>query len=353
MIGAGLLAPQRGRARADAQPVGQVVARAGLEGRHRVLPPLRPRPLPRRARLQHRRLRLHDLHRQLRPAAGGDRRGDRGGRARRLRRALRQPQLRGAHPRRGQGELPRLAAARRRLRARRPDGRRPDRRAARAGPATANDVYLRDIWPSARGDRPRDRRVGPRRDVRRAPTRTSSPATSAGAPCETPEGDLYDWDPDSTYVRLPPYFEGMPREPGTVGDIEGARCLVLLGDSVTTDHISPAGSIRPDSPAGQYLIGARRRAARVQLVRVAARQPRGDDARHVRERPPAQPARPRQRGHLDGAPARTARRARSSTSRCATAPRACRRSCSRARSTARARRATGRRRGRTCSACAR
>ena len=55
-------------------------------------------------------------------------------------------------------------------------------------------------------------------------------------------------------MRLPPYFEGMPREPAPVEDVEGARCLVLLGDSVTTDHISPAGAIRPDSPAGKYLI---------------------------------------------------------------------------------------------------
>ena len=69
----------------------------------------------------------------------------------------------------------------------------------------------------------------------------------------TPEGDLFEWDPDSTYVRLPPYFDGMTPEPRTVGDIAGARCLVWVGDSVTTDHISPAGSIKPDSPAGNYL----------------------------------------------------------------------------------------------------
>jgi aconitate hydratase len=71
---------------------------------------------------------------------------------------------------------------------------------------------------------------------------------------DTPEGELYAWDEDSTYVRLPPYFDGMPREPQPVPDIEGARCLVMIGDSVTTDHISPAGAIRPDSPAGKYLI---------------------------------------------------------------------------------------------------
>jgi aconitate hydratase len=68
-----------------------------------------------------------------------------------------------------------------------------------------------------------------------------------------PEGDLFAWDPDSTYVRLPPYFEGMPTEPAPVEDIVGARCLVAVGDSVTTDHISPAGSIKPDAPAGRYL----------------------------------------------------------------------------------------------------
>jgi aconitate hydratase len=68
-----------------------------------------------------------------------------------------------------------------------------------------------------------------------------------------PAGDLFAWEPGSTYVRRPPYFDGMPREPGTVGDVHGARCLVMVGDSVTTDHISPAGSIKPESPAGQYL----------------------------------------------------------------------------------------------------
>jgi len=72
---------------------------------------------------------------------------------------------------------------------------------------------------------------------------------------EVPEGDLYRWDPDSTYVRRPPYFDGMGLEPDPVEDIAGARCLVLVGDSVTTDHISPAGAIRPDSPAGAYLTG--------------------------------------------------------------------------------------------------
>jgi aconitate hydratase len=68
-----------------------------------------------------------------------------------------------------------------------------------------------------------------------------------------PEGDRYDWAPESTYVAKPPYFDGLSREGRPVVDIEGARVLAVLGDSVTTDHISPAGSIAPRSPAGQWL----------------------------------------------------------------------------------------------------
>jgi aconitate hydratase len=70
---------------------------------------------------------------------------------------------------------------------------------------------------------------------------------------ETPTGDTFAWDADSTYVRRPPYFDGMERTPALVTDIAGARVLAKLGDSVTTDHISPAGAIRQDSPAGRYL----------------------------------------------------------------------------------------------------
>src|SRR5690606_33672699 len=70
---------------------------------------------------------------------------------------------------------------------------------------------------------------------------------------EIPDADMFAWDDTSTYVRQPPYFEGMPREPEALRDIRDARVLALLGDSVTTDHISPAGSIKRDSPAGQWL----------------------------------------------------------------------------------------------------
>jgi aconitate hydratase len=71
---------------------------------------------------------------------------------------------------------------------------------------------------------------------------------------DIPEGDTYAWDPDSTYVRLPPYFDDMPAEPHPVADIHSARVLCVFADSITTDHISPAGSIKTVSPAGKYLI---------------------------------------------------------------------------------------------------
>ena len=69
-----------------------------------------------------------------------------------------------------------------------------------------------------------------------------------------PDAGQYEWDDTSTYVQHPPYFEGMTMETGDLADIEAARVLALLGDSITTDHISPAGAIKADSPAGEYLI---------------------------------------------------------------------------------------------------
>ena len=115
------------------------------------------------------------------------------------------------------------------------------------------DVFLRDIWPSA----------GTVSDTIASSVRAEQFAETyadvftgddAWRSLPVPEGELFEWDPASTYVRQPPYFSGMSREPAVVPDIEGARVLVWLGDSVTTDHISPAGAIRPDSPAGNYLL---------------------------------------------------------------------------------------------------
>ena len=106
----------------------------------------------------------------------------------------------------------------------------------------------------------RRRRTSPtpsrRRSTRRCSPRTTptcSRATSAGATCRPRAATPLSGIADSTYVRKPPYFDGMSAEPEPVGDISGARVLALLGDSVTTDHISPAGSIKPGTPAAQYL----------------------------------------------------------------------------------------------------
>ena len=102
---------------------------------------------------------------------------------------------------------------------------------------------------------------------------------------DVPEGDRYTW-PDSTYVRRPSFFEGMPADAPGVEPIGSARVLALLGDSITTDHISPAGAIKKDSPAGRWLIEQGVEPRRIQLLRLAARKPRGDDPRHLRQHPP-------------------------------------------------------------------
>ncbi|WP_264030354.1 aconitate hydratase AcnA [Cellulosimicrobium sp. SH8] len=113
-------------------------------------------------------------------------------------------------------------------------------------------IFLRDIWPTpdevqATIDASIDRDMFTKdyADVFTGDDRWRA--------LETPEGDTFAWDAESTYVRKPPYFEGMGMEPSPVTDISGARVLAKLGDSVTTDHISPAGAIKVDSPAGKYL----------------------------------------------------------------------------------------------------
>jgi aconitate hydratase A / 2-methylisocitrate dehydratase len=116
-----------------------------------------------------------------------------------------------------------------------------------------NDVYLRDIWPSS-GEINEVIASSVQNEMFRRTYADVFTGDETWRTLPVPEGELFAWEPDSTYVRRPPYFDGMSREPGTVEDIHGARCLVALGDSVTTDHISPAGAIRPDSPAGKYLI---------------------------------------------------------------------------------------------------
>ncbi|BDO42446.1 aconitate hydratase AcnA [Cellulomonas sp. NTE-D12] len=113
-------------------------------------------------------------------------------------------------------------------------------------------VFLRDIWPS-----PQEVQDTIDASIDRAMFTADYADVFAGddrwRSLPTPEGDVFAWDAESTYVRKPPYFEGMTATPAPVQDISGARVLAKLGDSVTTDHISPAGSIKPDSPAGRYL----------------------------------------------------------------------------------------------------
>jgi len=117
----------------------------------------------------------------------------------------------------------------------------------------ADGVYLRDIWPSAELVAATIAEAVQSEMFARTYADVFT-GDETWRNLDVPTGALFEWELESTYVRRPPYFAGMSPEPGTVGDIEGARCLVMLGDSVTTDHISPAGSIKPDSPAGAYLV---------------------------------------------------------------------------------------------------
>ena len=115
-----------------------------------------------------------------------------------------------------------------------------------------NDVFLKDIWPS-------------QQEIADAIASSMTPemfteqyASATAGPEEwqaiqSPDAALYEWNADSTYVQEPPFFIDMPVDPAPIAAIEGARCLVSVGDSTTTDHISPAGAIKPDSPAGHYL----------------------------------------------------------------------------------------------------
>jgi aconitate hydratase len=114
------------------------------------------------------------------------------------------------------------------------------------------DVFLRDIWPT-------NEEIAEL--VEQTVTREAFQAKYADVfkgderwrAVETTDSETYDWPPTSTYIQNPPYFQGMSQEPGVISDIEGARILALLGDMVTTDHISPAGSFKPTTPAGRYL----------------------------------------------------------------------------------------------------
>jgi len=115
-----------------------------------------------------------------------------------------------------------------------------------------NDVYLRDIWPTEQ-EVAETIEHAVQADMFRKSYGEVFEGDERWRSLDVPSGDRFAWDPDSTYVRQPPFFEGLPAEPAPLQDIHGARVLAKLGDSVTTDHISPAGSIKKDSPAGRYL----------------------------------------------------------------------------------------------------
>jgi len=115
-----------------------------------------------------------------------------------------------------------------------------------------NPVLLKDIWPSAQEIQSViDESISS--DMFTKDYATVFDGDHRWKSLDTPTGNTFEWDPQSTYVRKPPYFENMPAKPTPVVDISGARVLAILGDSVTTDHISPAGNIKADSPAGKYL----------------------------------------------------------------------------------------------------
>ncbi|HSM69226.1 MAG TPA: aconitate hydratase AcnA, partial [Xanthomonadales bacterium] len=118
--------------------------------------------------------------------------------------------------------------------------------------ADGQHVYMKDIWPT--GHEIQELITSSvSADMFRSSYSSVFEGDERWKGIDAPEGEMFDWQGDSTYIQNPPYFEGMSLEVPEISDVEGARCLALLGDSITTDHISPAGAIQEDSPAGEYL----------------------------------------------------------------------------------------------------
>jgi aconitate hydratase len=153
--------------------------------------------------------------------------------------------------------------------------------------ADGRPVYLRDLWPFA-DEVAALLAPALRPELFLKEYAAALEGSEAWGLLEVPEGSLYRWDQDSTYVREPPFFAGFTAEPGEPGELVGAHILAVLGDSVTTDHISPAGSIAADSPAGRYL-----QEHGVQPVDFntygAGAATASADAQHLCQRAPAQP----------------------------------------------------------------
>ena len=241
--------------------VGEDLAGPRIEGGRRLPRPGRAAPRPGQARLRRRGLRVHDLHRQLGPAAPAGRRRGRRARAGAGVGPVRQPQLRGPHQPRRPHELPGLAPAGRGLRAGGHDGHRPHDRAARHRSRRQRRPPARPVADR----RPRSTRSSRRRSSRRcsrAPTARSSTATSCGAACRWPRAVPTSGRTRRRTSGARPTSTACPTTPTPLTDVEGARALALLGDSVTTDHISPCGRHPPRQPRRAVADRPRRRPAR-------------------------------------------------------------------------------------------
>ena len=151
-------------------------------------------------------------------------------------------------------------------------------------------VFLRDIWPTPGGDPGDDRRVASTRRCSARNTATVFAGDERWQELPVPTGSLYEWDADSTYVQEPPFFIDLAPEPGPITAISG-RARAGAARRFGHDRPHLAGRLdRQEQPGGRVPDRARRQAARLQLLRLPARQPRGDDPRHLRQHPPAQPA---------------------------------------------------------------
>ena len=254
MIGAGLVARKARALGLTRKPWVKTSLAPGSQVVSEYLEAAEPAGGSRRARLQPRRLRLHHLHRQLRAARrSGDLQGDRRQRPRRrppcsrataTSRAASRPTCGPTtSPRRRWSSPTRIAGDVNIDLTSEPLARSKD----------GKDVYLKDIWPT-------NEEIAEL--VERTVTREAFQSKYADVfkgdekwqAVETTDSETYDWPPTSTYIQNPPYFQGMSKDPGVISDITGARILALLGDMVTTDHISPAGSFKPTTPAGKYLM---------------------------------------------------------------------------------------------------
>ena len=151
-----------------------------------------------------------------------------------------------------------------------------------------NEVFLRDLWPTLQEIRDTmQSALTP--EVFRKLYRDFAEQNPKWNEIPSSTGEIYEWDEKSDYIHEPPFFENFSMAPGRIEEIRGARPLGIFGDSVTTDHISPAGAIKPTSPAGQYLQSRGIERRRFQQLRQPARQRSRDDPRNVRQRADQKP----------------------------------------------------------------